>query len=96
MDTPQSKDFRDSFIYRALYLALLYSLLIALSPQLSLPRWIGVTGLGLGLGLLLLFPRQTRISHLNPKQITLLQALFILVAVFPFCAAYYAVDQLLR
>lgn len=93
METPQRTSLRDSTAFRVGYLIFFYSILIATSPWLALPRWLGASGLGFGLALLLIWPQQTRLNPINPKQITLPQALFLLDLVFPFCVSYYAIDQ---
>jgi drug/metabolite transporter (DMT)-like permease len=96
MNAQPRRGARESVISRALYLSAAYSVLIALSPRLSLPRWVGVVGLVIGLALLVLKPEQTGSAGFNPARLTPLQVLFGLIAAFPLCTLYVALELLLR
>jgi drug/metabolite transporter (DMT)-like permease len=87
---------RESIASRALYLAVAYSVLIALSPRLSLPRWVGGVGLVLGLALLVLKPEETGRAGFNPTRLTWPQVLFGLIGAFPLCGLYVALELFLR
>jgi drug/metabolite transporter (DMT)-like permease len=93
---PPERSARASITPRALYLAIAYSALIALSPRLSLPRWVGVAGLGLGLVLLVLKPNETGASGFHASRLTPLQVLYGLIAAFPLCTLYVALELFLR
>lgn len=85
---------RKPLLVKVLGLVLPYAALIALSPRIGLPRWIGALCLSLALALLL--RRPDLLDSVKPSRITPLQALLLLLIVFPLCALYMALDQSLR